>query len=323
MSCLRYAFLILGLLILFDGGLPVISVCEAKGRVTRSFNKASGVKPSNIRAARPRIRVSSTRLTGQSLRGIRMSNLSSNAKIRQASQRLNASTRVVQGRLNKNIPRRSQYTHAPAPKLELRPGKNWTGTRSVDSQAWHARQNKLSSSLNATTRTAATSRVQGLSSKFNTKNHSLKTTFAVHVGKVNVPIKVDAKAARTLNDRVTQLKSKLSKTPLQKGGLNLYKWRKNPAETRKRMTEPKSSWSNGHYTLFLPNKGSPRANWKQNATKLRSEIRRGKPIYDSYRTKGGRQIPASGFLRAERKLLEHHGWKYDSRSGAYHPPKKD
>jgi hypothetical protein len=34
--------------------------------------------------------------------------------------------------------------------------------------------------------------------------------------------------------------------------------------------------------LYLPDQGAPKANWKQNSGRLREEMRKGKPIYDSY-----------------------------------------
>ena len=73
--------------------------------------------------------------------------------------------------------------------------------------------------------------------------------------------------------------------------------------------------------LHLPDQGTPKLNWKQNAGRLREEMGKGKPIYDSYRHAAtGNQIPTKGFLNAERKLLESSGWKYNPQTGAYHPP---
>lgn len=73
--------------------------------------------------------------------------------------------------------------------------------------------------------------------------------------------------------------------------------------------------------LQLPDKGSAKANWAQNASRLREEMSKGAPIFDSYRDAvTGQQIPTGGFLRAERNLLETHGWTFDPASGAYHPP---
>jgi RHS repeat-associated protein len=99
-----------------------------------------------------------------------------------------------------------------------------------------------------------------------------------------------------------------------RGGLNLFKWGK---ETTTRDVD----WKEGDFMLYLPDKGSPRANWKQNAGRIREEMSKGSLIFDSYRDPvTGERIVTGGFLRAERNLLESHGWKYDSSTGAYHPP---
>ena len=80
--------------------------------------------------------------------------------------------------------------------------------------------------------------------------------------------------------------------------------------------------------LHLTNKGTPKANWKQNSGRLREEMRRNEPIFDSYRNPNtGKQIPSGvdpsskgRFLNAERKLFESRGWQYNPQTGAYHPP---
>jgi hypothetical protein len=47
----------------------------------------------------------------------------------------------------------------------------------------------------------------------------------------------------------------------------------------------------------------------------------GNPIYDSYIDAAtGQQIPTTGFLNAERNLLENQGWTFSPQTGAYHPP---
>ena len=98
------------------------------------------------------------------------------------------------------------------------------------------------------------------------------------------------------------------------GGLNLFKW----GDTATSSTQ---GWKAGDYMLFLPDKGSPAANWKQNSGALRSVMKNNEPIYDSYRNfNTGLQKSTGGFLNAERNLLESRGWIYDSKSGAYHPP---
>lgn len=98
------------------------------------------------------------------------------------------------------------------------------------------------------------------------------------------------------------------------GRLNLFKW-------GKKSTEDSNSWKEGDFMLNLPDMGDPSSNWAQNSSLLRAEMRKKKPIYDSYRDpETGARIPTEGFLRAERNLLESNGWIYDQSTGAYHPP---
>ncbi len=100
----------------------------------------------------------------------------------------------------------------------------------------------------------------------------------------------------------------------EKGGLNLFKWGKDS-------TTKADGWKEGDFMLNLPDKGSPKANWAQNSGRLREEMSKGNPIYDSYRNPAtGERIPTEGFLRAERNLLESRGWQYNPSAGAYHPP---
>ncbi len=105
-----------------------------------------------------------------------------------------------------------------------------------------------------------------------------------------------------------------------RGGLNLFRFGDESSAAA-------TGWREGDRFLNLPNKGSPRANWKQNSGRLRAEMRSGEPIYDSYRTSSGIQKPSGQtptskgrFLNAERRLLEGRGWEYSRQSGAYHPP---
>jgi len=100
----------------------------------------------------------------------------------------------------------------------------------------------------------------------------------------------------------------------EKGGLNLFKWGKDT-------TTKASGWKEGDFMLHLPNQGSPKANWAQNSSRLREEMSKGNPIFDSYRNPAtGARIPTDGFLRAERNLLETRGWQYNPSTGAYYPP---
>jgi hypothetical protein len=76
--------------------------------------------------------------------------------------------------------------------------------------------------------------------------------------------------------------------------------------------------------LYLPDQGTPQLNWQQNASRLRGEMSRGKPIYDTYiDPRTGKQIPTDpeSFLGMERQLLQSHRWIFDPRTGAYHPPR--
>ncbi|MBX3173812.1 MAG: RHS repeat-associated core domain-containing protein [Gemmatimonadaceae bacterium] len=98
----------------------------------------------------------------------------------------------------------------------------------------------------------------------------------------------------------------------ERGGLNLYKYL-DPTSTKA------SGWKEGDRFLNLPDRGSYKANWKQNASRLREEMRSGNPIFDSYRDARGELIPTKGFLNAERQLLENQGWRYSSSTGAWHP----
>lgn len=78
--------------------------------------------------------------------------------------------------------------------------------------------------------------------------------------------------------------------------------------------------------LTVPWKGSPKATWKENASRLRREMRSGDPIYETYVDDAGSLLPAGGpgnlgkFRRAERNLLSNHGWKYSSGRRAWMPP---
>jgi hypothetical protein len=73
--------------------------------------------------------------------------------------------------------------------------------------------------------------------------------------------------------------------------------------------------------LTVPWKGSPKGTWKENASRLRREMRSGEPIHETYVDEAGNLIPTKGFLRAERNLLEAHGWEYNPRLGAWLPPR--
>ena len=70
----------------------------------------------------------------------------------------------------------------------------------------------------------------------------------------------------------------------------------------------------------LPDRGNPQANWKQNTGVLRQEMRRGLPIRDATVDRAGNLTNNTGFLRAERALLQDRGWTYDPKTTMWNPP---
>ena len=80
----------------------------------------------------------------------------------------------------------------------------------------------------------------------------------------------------------------------------------------------------GERTLLdsLPNQGSPRANWAQNDGVLRQEMGRGMPIRDaSVNPVTGALETNTGFLAAERNLLQSRGWTFDPKTTMWSPPR--
>jgi hypothetical protein len=75
----------------------------------------------------------------------------------------------------------------------------------------------------------------------------------------------------------------------------------------------------GERTLDLPDMGSPKANWDQNAGRLRQEMGSGRPIRDASLDRFGELTDNTGFLRAERNLLSDHGWVFDPTTGCWIP----
>ena len=79
----------------------------------------------------------------------------------------------------------------------------------------------------------------------------------------------------------------------------------------------------GERTLLdrLPDRGSPGATWAQNDGVLRQEMSRGMPIRDaSVNSLTGALETNTGFLRAERNLLDSRGWTYDPKTTMWYPP---
>jgi hypothetical protein len=71
----------------------------------------------------------------------------------------------------------------------------------------------------------------------------------------------------------------------------------------------------------LPNRGTPKANWKQNSGVLRSEMNKGAPIRDASVDGNGNLINNNGFLQAERSLLLDRGWSYNPDTQLWSLPK--
>jgi len=72
---------------------------------------------------------------------------------------------------------------------------------------------------------------------------------------------------------------------------------------------------------LLQNLGSPKANWAENSSVLRQEMSIGNPIRDAtVNPVNGELINNTGFLRAERNLLENRGWTYDPGTTMWYPP---
>jgi RHS repeat-associated protein len=67
--------------------------------------------------------------------------------------------------------------------------------------------------------------------------------------------------------------------------------------------------------------GSPRANWARNSSVLRTEMKKGLPIRDaSVDPATGQLLNNTRFLRAERNLLQNHGWTYNPATTMWSPP---
>jgi hypothetical protein len=80
----------------------------------------------------------------------------------------------------------------------------------------------------------------------------------------------------------------------------------------------------GENTLLkhMPNQGTPKLNWQQNSSVLRTEMNKGLPMRDASVDSAGKWIPETntGFLKAERNLLQEHGWTYNPETRLWNPP---
>jgi hypothetical protein len=75
--------------------------------------------------------------------------------------------------------------------------------------------------------------------------------------------------------------------------------------------------------LPVPNQPGlpPQENWAANSSVLRRVMNEGNPIRDVSLDAEGNPAKNTGFLRAERNLLENHGWSLHS-DGYWHPPQR-
>jgi RHS repeat-associated protein len=76
----------------------------------------------------------------------------------------------------------------------------------------------------------------------------------------------------------------------------------------------------GEKPITWPNRGSHKTNWKANSGLLRQAMGRGRPIRDASVDSSGNLINNTGFLRAERNLLQSRGWRFDPSTTNWHPP---
>jgi hypothetical protein len=79
-------------------------------------------------------------------------------------------------------------------------------------------------------------------------------------------------------------------------------------------------WRKGDHTLNLPDRSSPKQNWKQNSSLFRQEERTGKPIRDMSTDANGNLRDNTGFLKAERNLSEDRGRIFDTNTRSWTKP---
>lgn len=75
----------------------------------------------------------------------------------------------------------------------------------------------------------------------------------------------------------------------------------------------------GERSLKSDDKGSPKANWKENSSKLRKETNTGNPIRDAHVNENGKRLNSGKFLEAERNQLSNSGYKYDEKTTTWKP----
>jgi hypothetical protein len=84
-----------------------------------------------------------------------------------------------------------------------------------------------------------------------------------------------------------------------------------------------SSLKPGEFVLDWTNKSGTKSNWQENSSLLRQAMSEGNPIRDaSIVPSTGALRDSTGFLNAERNLLNSRGWKFNPQTGSWNPPSK-
>jgi hypothetical protein len=79
----------------------------------------------------------------------------------------------------------------------------------------------------------------------------------------------------------------------------------------------------GEFVLNWANKGTAKSNWQENSKLLRQAMSDGNPIRDvSVAPSTGALRANTGFLKAERNLLDSQGWQFNPQSGYWNPPSR-
>jgi RHS repeat-associated protein len=77
----------------------------------------------------------------------------------------------------------------------------------------------------------------------------------------------------------------------------------------------------GERLITWPDRGAAKPNWEENSSRLREAMMDGQPIRDaSVSEVTGQLRDNTGFLRAERNLLENRGWQYNPQDHLWRPP---
>lgn len=99
---------------------------------------------------------------------------------------------------------------------------------------------------------------------------------------------------------------------IDEGGLVLYK--------RGAPQTSEGPWRTGDRMIIFEGTGNKTTDWQINEGILLQEIKKGRPIFDSFTDANGNLLPTTGFLKGERDLLEANRWTFDPNRGAWLPP---